>query len=169
MPKSPIWYSRLPEILSRLGAHGAPPLLDRAAVEQLFGVSRRQAIRILNTAKGYQVGKTFIVETQALAMFLDGIEQSGAGRDVRARKQRIAATLNEVANYAEAQRVEIRPRSEALSHKTSHPPSAFELIGPGKLQISYDNPEDLLARIVELASAAANDFPAFRRLYGGGR
>ena len=28
-------------------------------------------------------------------------------------------------------------------------------------------PEDLLASIVELATAAANDFPAFRRLYGG--
>lgn len=169
MPKAPVWYSRLPEILSRLGASGAPPLLDRAAVEQLFGVSRRQAIRILNAAKGYQVGKTFIVETQALAKFLDGIEQSGAGREVRARKQRIAATLNEVANYAEAQRVEIRPRSEALTHPAPHAPSAFELIGPGKLQISYNDPEDLLARIVELASAAASDFPAFRRLYGGGR
>ena len=169
MPKAPIWYRRLPEILDQLGAPGAPPLMDRAAVEQLFGVSRRQAIRILNVAKGYQVGKTFIVETSELAKFLNGIEQSGAGREVRVRKQRIAAALNEVANYAEAQRVEIRPRSEALIHKTSHPPSAFELIGPGKLQISYDDPEDLLARIVELASAAASDFPAFRRLYGGGR
>ena len=166
MPKVPSWYSRIPEILSLLRDPGAPPLLDRSAVEQLFVVSRRQAIRILNASNGYQVGKTFIVERQALAKFLSAIERSGAGPGFRGRKQRVAAALNEVANYAEAQRVEIRPRPGALLQRPADLPAALELLGPGKLQISYADPEDLLARIVELAAAAANDFPAFRRLYG---
>jgi len=91
---------------------------------------------------------------------------SGAGPGFRGRKQRVAAALNEVANYAEAQRVEIRPRPGALLQRPADLPAALELLGPGKLQISYADPEDLLARIVELAAAAANDFPAFRRLYG---
>lgn len=167
MPKLPCWYSRVPEILARLQHPGTPPLLDRASVEELFGVRRRQAIRILSAAKGYQVGKTFIVERQALSQFLNGVEESGAGREARSRKQRVAAALNEVANYAEAQRVEIRPSIHALSRRPNVLPASVELVGPGKLQISYNGPEDLLARIVELASAAANDFPAFRRLYGG--
>lgn len=167
MPKSPFWYSRIPDILFVLRVPSAPPLVDRSAIEQLFGVSRRQAIRILNAASGYQVGKTFIVERQTLVKFLNGIERSGAGREFRARKQRVAAALNEVVNVAEAQRVEIRPRQEALN-QFGDLPSAVELVAPGKLQISYENAEDLLARIVELASAAANDFPAFRRLYGRG-
>lgn len=160
MPKAPCWFSRLPEIISILRRPGAPPLLDRTAVEKLFGIGRRQAIRILNSARGYQVGKTFIIEREALAQFLDTVEDSGAGREVRKRKQRVAAALNEVANYAEAQRVEIRPRPVEL-------PPAIELAGPGRIHISYKDPEDLLASIVELATAAANDFPAFRRLYGG--
>ena len=46
-------------------------------------------------------------------------------------------------------------------------PSAIELVGPGMLQISYRGAEDLLAKIVELAAAATNDFPAFRSLYEG--
>ena len=152
MPQVPCWYDRIPDILSLLRAPSAPPLLDRAAVERLFGVSRRQAIRILNAGSGYQVGKTFIVERQTLIKFLNAIERSGAGREFRARKQRVAAALNEVANVAEAQRVEIRPRPEALTETRCDLPVAVELIGPGKLQISYDNAEDLLARIVELAS-----------------
>lgn len=160
MPKAPCWFSRLPEIISILRRPGAPPLLDRTAVEKLFGVGRRQAIRILNSARGYQVGKTFIIEREELAQFLETIEDSGAGREVRKRKERVAAALNEVANYAEAQRVEIRPRPVEL-------PPAIELAGPGRINISYKDPEDLLASIVELATAAANDFPAFRRLYGG--
>jgi len=164
MPKLPSWYSRVPEILASIERPGAPPLLDRAAVEQLFGVRRRQAIRILSAAEGYQAGKTFIIERQALCDFLNGIEKSGAAPEARAHKRRIAAALNEVANFAEAQRVEIRPGG-ALRHP-GLPPS-IELLGPGKLQISYSGAEDLLARVVELASAAANDFPAFRRIYGG--
>src|SRR5690348_6898092 len=99
MPKAPNWYSRIPDILGALRRPGAPPLLDRDAVEGLFRVSRRQAIRILHAARGYQVGKTFIVEREALAQFLDELENSGGSRQVRTRKQRIAAALNEVANY----------------------------------------------------------------------
>src|SRR5947209_6867487 len=99
MPKAPCWYSRVPDILYALRRPGAPPLLDRDAVEGLFRVSRRQAIRILNAARGYQVGKTFIVEREALARFVDEVENSGASREVRTQKQRIATALNEVANY----------------------------------------------------------------------
>ena len=98
MSKQPCWYSRVPQILSQLQAPGAPPLLDRTAVESLFGVRRRQAIRILGSARGYQVGKTFIVERQALAQFLQQLDQSGAPREAAAKKQRIAIALNEVAN-----------------------------------------------------------------------
>lgn len=169
MPQVPCWYGRIPEILSLLRTSSAPPLLDRPAVEQLFGVSRRQAIRILHLANGYQVGKTFIVEREALAQFLSKIQRTGAVREFRARKQRVVTALNEVANYVEAQRVEIRPRPKTLNQRPSDLPAAVELVSPGKLQISYVDPEDLLARIAELAAAAANDFPTFRRLYGAAK
>lgn len=169
MPKLPCWYSRVPEILSCLQAPGAPPLLDRAAVEELFGVRRRQAIRLLNAASGYQVGKTFIVGRDALIHFLERVDQNGATREARARKQRVATALNEVANYAQAQRVEVRPASSALNFRPANLPAAVELVAPGRLQISYSSAEDLLARIVELAASATNDFPAFRQLFGAGK
>jgi hypothetical protein len=167
MPKLPAWYLRIPEILRQLRVPGAPPFLDRPAVETLFRVSRRQAIRLLGTAQGYQVGKTFLVERESLIRFLETIENSGAAGTARARKRSVATALNEVASAAAAQRVQVRTNPDVLRRRPADLPAAIELVAPGKLQISYHGAEDLLAQIVELATAAANDFPAFRQIYEG--
>jgi hypothetical protein len=165
MPKLPSWYLRVPAILRQLRAPGAPPFLDRPALETLFAVRRRQAIRLLGAAQGYQIGKTFVVDRQALVHFLEAVEKSGAAPAARARKQRVAAALTEVAHSAAAQQIEVRTRPDALRRRPADLPAAIALVAPGKLQISFHGAEDLLAHIVELAAAATNDFPAFRRLY----
>jgi hypothetical protein len=167
MPQLPLWYRRVPEIVRRLKTPGMPPFLDRPAIEELFQVSRRQAIRLLGAANGYQVGKTFLVDRQALIEYLETFERSGAAPEARARKRRVALALAEVANYAEAQRVQVRAAPDVLRRRPLDLPAAIRLVAPGKLQISFQRAEDLLAQIVELAAAAANDFPAFRRLYEG--
>lgn len=168
MPKLPYWYLRVPEILGYLDTPGAPPFLDRTAIEQLFQLSRRQSIRLLAATRGYQVGKTFLVERRVLMDFLNGIEKSGAAPVARARKLRVATALNEVANHAAAQRVQVHTTPDVFRRRPEDLPGAIELVAPGKLQISYRGAEDLLAQIVELAAAAANDFPAFRKFYEDG-
>jgi hypothetical protein len=168
MPKLPQWYLRVPEILCQLRAAEAPPFLDRPAIEKLFRVSRRQAIRLLGSAQGYQVGRTFLVERQTLIQSLEELEKSGAAPQARARKRSVVNALNEVANYSVAQSVTIPASADPLRRgRPAGIPDAIELIAPGKLQISYQGAEDLLARIVELVTAAANDFPCFRKFYEG--
>lgn len=167
MPTLPLWYRRVPEILRQLRTPGMPPILDRSSVEELFCVSRRQAIRLLGAASGYQVGKTFIVDREALIGYLEGLEKSGAAPEARIRKQRVALAISEVANHAEAQRIQIRTSPDTLRLRPASLPAAIDLVAPGKLQISYESAEELLTRVVELAAAAANDFPAFRKLYEG--
>jgi len=167
MPKLPGWYLSVPAILRQLRNPAAPPFLDRPAIEQLFSIRRRQAIRVLSAAGGYQVGKTFVVERQAFIHFLEGLEHSGAAPEARARKRRVASALNEVANHAAAQRVQVPTAADVFQRQPANLPSSIELVAPGKLQISYRGAEDLLAKIVELAAAATNDFPAFRNLYEG--
>ena len=167
MPQLPLWYLRVPDILARLRAPGTPPVIDRPAIEQLFHVSRRQAIRLLGVANGYQVGKTFIVDRQALIGYLEGLEKSGVASAARARKQRVAVALRQVSNYTAAQKVEIRTEPDALRRQPAELGGAIRRIGPGTLQIVYKNAEDLLAHVVELAAAATNDFPAFRKQYEG--
>jgi hypothetical protein len=169
MPALPSWYLRLPDILDELRSPVAPPFLDRPAIEKLFRVGRRQAIRLLGVAKGYQIGKTFLVSRESLAEYLERIEKSGASGQARARKERVLSALNEVANHAAAQRVHIRVEADVFRRRPSDLPDGIELVAPGRLQISYQGAEDLLAHIVELASRATNDFDAFRKLYEGRR
>ena len=166
MPAQPSWYLRVPEILGRLRASTAPPFLDRPAIEQLFRVSRRQAIRLMGASSGYQIGKTFLVDRQSLVAFLESVEKSGAAPQARARKQRVLTALQETANQTAARRIQIQT---GLNNGLGDLPAAIELIGPGKLQITYRGAEDLLARIVDLAASATNDFPAFRSRYEGPR
>jgi hypothetical protein len=167
MPAQPSWYTRIPEILRQLDAEGSPPFLDRPAIERLFRVGRRQAIRLMGVLNGYQVGKTFLVDGQSLRRFLAEIERTGAGAQARARKERVLTALNEVANHAAAQRVQIHTAPTVLQRRVADLPQAIELIEPGRLLIHYKGAEDLLSRIVELAAAATNDFPAFRKRYEG--
>jgi hypothetical protein len=167
MPAQPIWYPRIPEILEQLNHPGAPPFLDRPAIERLFRISRRQAIRILGHTNGYQVGKTFLVDRAGLVHFLQEIRSSGAVGRSLARKDRIAAALNEAVRHAAARDVEIRPRPQSPS-PTAESPTAVQLTGPGKIEIHFRNAEDLLAQIVDLVTAATTDFPSFRRMCEGG-
>lgn len=169
MPAQPSWYLRLPDILHELRSPGAPPFLDRPAIEKLFRVRRRQAIRLLGMTNGYQVGKTFLVSRESLADYLERIEKSGISGQARARKERVLSALNEIANHAAAQRVQIRVEADVFRRRPPDLPEGIELVAPGKLQISYRGAEDLLAHIVELASAATNDFAAFRKRYEASR
>lgn len=170
MPAQPSWYLRVPEILGRLRAPTAPPFLDRPSIEQLFQVSRRQAIRLMGASSGYQIGKTFLVDRSSLIGFLESVEKSGAAPQARARKQRVISALHEAANQTAARRIQIRTDPVGdVGRAAAGLPAAIELIAPGKLQITYQGAEDLLARIVELASSATTDFPAFRSRYEGSR
>ncbi len=165
MPAQPSWHLRVPEIRAILAGASSPPFLDRPAIEQLFGLRRRQAIRILTACGGYQVGKTFLVNREVLLAYLEEIEEAGAVDRIRQRKLRISAALNEGANQAAAQRTQIRTDPNLLRRLPADLPPAIELVGPGKIQISFQGATDLLAQIAELAAAAANDFPRFRKIF----
>ncbi len=165
MPALPSWSVRIPAILAKLRHPGMPPVLDRPAIEELFGLRRRQAIRLLGATRGYQVGKTFIVDRQSVIDYLEILDRYGAVPEAGARKRSVAHAITEVANYAEAQRVQLPTSPGSLRRIPTDLPASISLVSPGKLQISYSTAEDLLARVVELAAAATNDFPAFRKRY----
>ena len=74
MPAQPSWHLRVPEIRAALASPASPPFLDRPAIEKLFGLRRRQAIRILTACGGYQVGKTFLISRDALLSYLEDIK-----------------------------------------------------------------------------------------------
>ena len=165
MPAQPSWHLRVPEIKAMLASPFSPPFLDRPAIERLFGLRRRQAIRILTACGGYQVGKTFLVNRDVLLAYIDGVAADGSVDRIRQRKLRISAALHEGANQAAAQHTQIQTDPNLLRRLPADLPRAIELIGPGKIQISFQGATDLLTQIAELAAAATNDFPRFRKIF----
>ena len=149
-------------MLECLRAPSTPPFLDRPAFERLFGVRRRQAIRLMGSCEGYQVGKTFLVDRAAVVAYLAAVEGSGVGEHERVRKRRVLAALEESAGQAAARRVRV-PRPPALDAAAL--PAGISLVAPGRLEIRYTTAEALLARVVELVTAATQDFPAFCATY----
>ena len=164
MPAQPSWLVRIPAILECLRDPATAPFLDRPAVERLFGVRRRQAIRLMGGCRGYQVGRTFLVDRQAVIEFLEEAERSGSGEQARARKQRVMAFINEGANQAAARQVQI-PRPAGPSH--SGLPAGISLSGAGRIEITYGSAEELLSRVAELVTAATRDFGSFREVIAG--
>jgi hypothetical protein len=79
----------------------------------------------------------------------------------------VGAALEEAANSVAARRARVLANLGPRRSAGSDLPQAVELVAPGKLQISYQGAPDLLARIAELAAAATQDFPRFRRIVEG--
>ena len=166
MPAQPSWLVRIPAILECLRDPTTSPFLDRPAVERLFGVRRRQAIRLMGGCRGYQVGRTFLVDRQAVIEFLEEADRSGSGEQARARKQRVMAFINEGANQAAAREVQI-PRPAAGVQAGL--PGGISVSGAGRIEIRYGSAEELLARVAELVTAATRDFASFQQAVTGRR
>ena len=70
MPPQPSWYAYLPAIRAALGEFDTPTL-DRVMVEDLFGLSRRQAIRLMAQVRPAQPPRHGVAAVIARAERLD--------------------------------------------------------------------------------------------------
>src|ERR1051325_6892651 len=127
MPAQPSWHLRVPEIRASLTHPSSPPFLDRPAIEKLFQLRRRQAIRILTACGGYQVGRTFLISREALLLYIEQVAAAGAVERIRQRKLRLSAALDEAAKHASAQRTQIRTDPGVLRRRPADLPAAIEL------------------------------------------
>jgi hypothetical protein len=167
MPAQPSWFVRVPDMLSILRDDACPQLLDRAALEVLFGVRRRQAIRMMAVSGGYQVGRTFLVKKEGLVAFLEGVAETGLVERAVHRKNRILADLNASSRRAHARELRIPTAPDVLGRRPANLPKTIEVVAPGKLQITFRDTSDLLSQVVELTSAALNDLPELQRMLEG--
>jgi hypothetical protein len=124
----PCWWNRIPEICAALSASECP-VIDRSAVETLFGLRRRQAINVLIRFGAYQLGRTFLIDREQLIQRLEALH---AGNDCQfevARREQVSA---EIAKIQRTQRRRGPNYSGAMS-------SARELISPSISRIKTTN------------------------------
>ena len=140
----------------------AAPVLDRALCERLFGVRRRRALQLMHSFGGWQSGQAYLVDRLALLRQLEPLQNSAAlVLEVR-RRQRLRETLEETRRHRAAARVILPVAGDAsLRTMLDLPPGVH--LQPGSLRVEFDEAEDLLAKLFELAQAAAHDFDGFRR------
>jgi hypothetical protein len=159
MPAKAAWLLKIPEIIRMLEAFNVP-VVDRAIIERLFGLRRRQAIELLHRFGGFESGKTFLVDRHVL---IENLRRLAAGeefeREIR-RRDRLDHAVDEMRRYQAAARVIIPVPPDVFSRKMADLPAGVALT-PGQLQVAFAGTEDLLAKLFELAQAASNDYDRF--------
>ena len=137
------------------------PVVDRAIVEHLFGLRRRQAIELLHRFGGYQAGRTFLVDRLRLIDQLRRLAEQDEFQAESRRKERLEQAFEQLRHYRAASHVRIPVPPDVFSRKLAELPAGVAL-EPGHLRIEFSGAQDLLGKLYELAQAASNDFDRFR-------
>ncbi len=162
MPPQPQWLLRLPQIIEELEALEIP-VLDRGTIEKVFGLRRRRAIELMHSFDGYQAGKTFLLNRVQLIERLRGMLESPEFTREQRRKQRLTGTLEKLRKYRRAAAVSLPVPAAALTQPAADLPAGVSL-APGELRVEFGSAEQLLAKLFELAQAAAHDYQRFQQV-----
>jgi len=159
MPAKAAWLLKIPEIIRMLEAFDVP-VVDRATIERLFGLRRRQAIELLHRLGGYQAGQTFLVDRQVLMASLRRLAEGEDFERESRRKERLDGAIDRLRRYQSAARVSIPVAPDVFNRKFVDL-STGVVLEPGQLHIAFSGAIDLLAKLFELAQAASNDYDRF--------
>jgi len=159
MPAKPRWWRHIPEIRKML-EDARLPVIDRASVERLFGLERRQAIELMHRFGGYLAGRTFLIGREQLIEALDAIAASGEYQQEAARREQFVASVDAVRRTRQTEAIRIPVSREVFDARLKSLGPGVELRA-GRLAIEFAGPEDLLRKLFALALAVANDYAAF--------
>jgi hypothetical protein len=159
------WLLRVPEIRQDVAALDVP-VLDRALCQRLFQVGWRRAIDLMHTFGAYQTGQALLIDRTVLLRQLEALEAGTEFAIEQGRKQRLLDSLEKVRRHRAATRVVLPVAGDASLRTMVDLPPGVRL-QPGSLSVEFGQAEELLAKLFELAQAAAHDFDGFRRMASG--
>lgn len=158
VPRKSEWFQYVPAALEELAQFPAP-VVDRATLERLLRLGRREAIRLMHRFGGYMAGKTFLIDRFHLIRQLEAITAGDEfGREQR-RMDRLTNHLSSVRRELAARRIRIEPPESP----TPALPAGVRLTR-GLLQIEFTGTEQLLQRLLGLAQTISADYEKFRDL-----
>ena len=153
MPAQPAWFHRLDTILRTLAALETD-LLDRRAVERLFGVRPRRAQQLMaELADLIPVGQAVAVRRLDLAASLESLAAGEAVARARRRRSRIRDEVDKAEAEASLRSVRVPPPAGGSGARLEDLPPGIDL-GPGRLEITFHSLDDLWWKLEELVSAA---------------
>jgi hypothetical protein len=160
MPAHPLWLDRLPALQAQVADDSAPFWWDRAAIEQLFGLRRRQAISLLHQMGAEWVGTNLAIERSALRRFLEDPRRRNAHQEEQTRTARVATALGQLRREQQARQIAIPLPAAPERLDFAGLPAGIDL-QRHQLTIAYETTAELLEKLVALAQALMHDFETF--------
>lgn len=160
MARHPEWYLQLEPALAKLRQSPAAEILDRSRTEELFRLSRRDAIRLLHRLGARQKeGRLEIARTDVIAQ-LEAVQRGSAYQIWQASREQKLQKMGEARRTLTARRVPVEWPPDADFRVANLPPSVQ--IAPGQITVSFATEEQLWRHLALLGRTAATDRAAFR-------
>jgi hypothetical protein len=165
MPAKPSYSHRIPEILQGL-ERCSSEWIDRRSLEEMAGVSKTVAWRLLRQLGAVEGPGNTLVVTRAQA--IEGLkrmlaEGGSAGREMR-RRSRLEQYLEGMRGYVAAQRTTVASHSQALdlvNTRFGKLPGNVVLT-PRSLHVDFEDAEGFLRSVGAVVFALNNDYEAIR-------
>ena len=155
MPAKAMWLLHVPEIIAMLEAFDVP-VVDRAAIERLFGLRRRRAIQLLDSFGGYRAGRTFLVDRRVLIEQLRRLTEGEEFQFASRRKERLDQAVDQLRRQRVAEQVRIPVKPDMLGQTMAGLPEEI-MLQPGHLHIEFRGTVDLLTKLYQISVAASNN------------
>ena len=162
MPAKPVWYSKINDILRELESLPRP-FVDRATVEFLLGVGRRRAQQILAPCITERVGTNGLADRDALIAHLRRLAEGDDGYYERQRRRNVAEILARLQKDRLARPQLLVEASVQFMTQEFENLSAGVPLEPGRITVTFDQPQEALEKLLALAMAISNDFDHFER------
>jgi hypothetical protein len=160
MPAKPVWYSDLEGILQALRALPRP-FVDRATVEALLGVGRRRAQQIMAPCITDHVGANGLVDRDVLIERLQRVAEGDNCFYERTRRRRVAEHLEGLRkDRLERPQLLVEAPLRILTQEFVNLPAGVGL-EPGRITVTFNQPQEALEKLLALAMAISNDFELF--------
>jgi hypothetical protein len=163
MPAKPRWFCDVDRICAKVRALPGP-LLERAHIEHLLGVSRRRAQQILEQCTTDQVGSSYVTTPEALTAWLRERASGEAHEHEHRRRHKVATVLAGLhRDWTRQQRLLVEAPVAIVLQRVEGLPEGVTL-RPGEVNVRFSTAEEGLGKLLALAMAISNDLEAFERL-----
>jgi hypothetical protein len=160
MPAVPLWIHRLADALPAL-ASLPQDLVDRRTLEEILGVGKWTAWRILKQCGAEEgPGGALVCRRDSLVAKLRAVQQDGRLAPEIARRERVERYLDGMLQFASQRHKQIARNTAAetlVSSRLGSLPEGVNLKS-GKLEISFQGPEDFLQKFGAVVFALQNDW-----------
>jgi hypothetical protein len=163
VPAKPAWYGKIEDVIRELEALPRP-FVDRATLEFLLGVGRRRAQQIMAPCITDRVGTNGLADRQALITRLRQLAGGDDGFYERQRRRKLGEMLARLRKERlERPQLLVEAPVEILTQEFEDLPEGVEL-EPGRITVTFDEPQQALEKLLALAMAISNDLPRFERI-----